>query len=501
MPHFIRKMFYPTGVSPLPWKMLCVLVMLCILNDMNVTMLFSFAPKMIKEFGIPEVDTGYYAGWLSSSMYTGILCCSFVWSYVGDIKGKKLSIIVTTIGHGYATLAFGFSRNYYWAVVTRLLQGCSFGVIPISKSILYFELDDSNMAYGMTVLTSSGVLGYIIGPSFAGFLVFPAEKYPKVFLKEFPILLPHFIVFLLLCIGSILSVIYLPDGKKYVLLYTDDDKVGKEGEAIKHPTDEEQNMDQCIINRGSNRSEDCKCNETVQATNILNKILKNNTIKVITVKDCFISCILYGIYGFASIASNEIFPLLASTSIEYNGMGFTTAEIGTVLLLASVILIVVQIPILRKVTCLLGARKTFICSAMLQALLTALIPSIGRIRNKTALLPILCTHMFILRLCVSGSFLSVTMFINNSISPDLNATANGLGFTLSALGRLISPSIFGALYSWSLTNVQGVNGNKHALGYPFDQYFSFYLLTIVLIFIGFIGTQLSQSVDKRFPKL
>ena len=35
------------------------------------------------------------------------------------------------------------------------------------------------------------------------------------------------------------------------------------------------------------------------------------------------------------------------------------------------------------------------------------------------------------------------------------------------------------MYSWSLHNVDGVKGNEHSLGFPFNQYFSFFVMSIV----------------------
>lgn len=145
-----RRLFYKEDetTTPLPWTMLLVLTTLCILNDVNVTMLFSFAPKLIKTtFGYSEIEAGYYTGILSSVFYIGILLCSFFWSYLGDTRNKKCSIIISSIGHTLATLAFGFSNQYYFACVARFLQGCFFGVIYMSKSMLYNHLDDSNMTH------------------------------------------------------------------------------------------------------------------------------------------------------------------------------------------------------------------------------------------------------------------------------------------------------------------------------------------------------------------
>ena len=109
--------------SPLPTKVLLLLLPICLFHDMDITMVFSYAPKLIQSFGVSEVSTGYYAGILGSSMYVGFLFCSLPWSHFGDIKGKKLSCIISSSLLVVNMFLFGFSWTFAWAVLTRFLQG------------------------------------------------------------------------------------------------------------------------------------------------------------------------------------------------------------------------------------------------------------------------------------------------------------------------------------------------------------------------------------------
>ena len=45
--------------------------------------------------------------------------------------------------------------------------------------------------------------------------------------------------------------------------------------------------------------------------------------------------------------------------------------------------------------------------------------------------------------------------------------------------RLVAPTIFGRIFSWSLHNVKDVEGNEHPLGFPFNHYFSFFVMSVV----------------------
>ena len=51
---------------------------------------------------------------------------------------------------------------------------------------------------------------------------------------------------------------------------------------------------------------------------------------------------------------------------------------------------------------------------------------------------------------------------------------------------MLAPLAFGRLYSWSLANVKGVPVNNHPLGFPFDQYFSFFVMSILATLCAFL---------------
>ena len=108
--------------TPLPWKQLLLLIPLRLFHDVDMTMIFSFTPKLIKSFGTPELDVGYDSGLLNASMYLGVLCCNLLWSYLADKKGKKCSAVISTSLLGVGVFMFGLSRSLTWAIVTRLMQ-------------------------------------------------------------------------------------------------------------------------------------------------------------------------------------------------------------------------------------------------------------------------------------------------------------------------------------------------------------------------------------------
>ena len=93
---------------------------------------------------------------------------SFFWGYLADTKGLKKITIISCSMLTANTLAFGFSSSFYWAIITRFLQGCSIGLLVTCKAYISVVCDNTNMAFGMTAITTSFYTGMIIGPAMGG---------------------------------------------------------------------------------------------------------------------------------------------------------------------------------------------------------------------------------------------------------------------------------------------------------------------------------------------
>ena len=84
------------------------------------------------------------------------------------MKGQRAGILLGGIALTLSTLFHGFSYNFWWALTSRLAQGCSNGIIITSKSIVSTTCDDSNMPLAMAMITGTYACGLIIGPSLGG---------------------------------------------------------------------------------------------------------------------------------------------------------------------------------------------------------------------------------------------------------------------------------------------------------------------------------------------
>ena len=85
--------------------------------------------------------------------------------------------------------------------------------------------------------------------------------------------------------------------------------------------------------------------------------------------------------------------------------------------------------------------------------------------------------------------------------------------SFNSLFRTLSPILFGLSYSWSLTNIKYRNikihpsttssynythYNEHPLGFPFNQYFTFFLMSIMCFVLMVCVWFLKTSTPKNF---
>ena len=67
--------------------------------------------------------------------------------------------------------------------------------------------------------------------------------------------------------------------------------------------------------------------------------------------------------------------------------------------------------------------------------------------------------------------------------------------------RLLSPTINGSIYSWSLTNVKNSANGESALGFPFNQYFPFLVLSAFAVASFIFESSFPRSLNERYQLL
>eukprot|EP00111_Clytia_hemisphaerica_P001231 TCONS_00003507-protein len=454
-------------MTPLPKAVVAIVFSMIFFAAMAITMVFSFLPKLIKSFGISEVETGYYAGWVAASFFIGRIPCSFLWGWLSDVKGRRFSALLSLSAMSVTTLLFGLSNSYYWTLIFRGIQGCSNGVIIICKALIFVICDDTNLPLAMSVIMASYNVGIIIGPSLAGFLVFPHEQYPSIFSEDnifskYPILFPNMIIAVGFIVTIFLLFKWIPKDKKKSDMFNEKnyllDPIDKTKPRYDNVMDESiQTSDDSVE---SALSTDDYMNVSVklytgdglgyfqiiepdafmiqQPNRKLTLKEKWNSSKmkqVLSNKWCMVSCLLYGMCAFNSVGVDELLPLFLASSREYGGLGMTTRDIGLAYLISAAVMVVLLLTLLTWFSRRFGAKILMLVSLIGFGLAVPFIPLSGFIQNEKARWAALVINILLTKIPQSGQFLAINVIVNNTVGEDLVGSANGLAFGISSIGR------------------------------------------------------------------
>ncbi|XP_048582542.1 probable peptide/nitrate transporter At3g43790 isoform X2 [Nematostella vectensis] len=479
---FCRNVIYPPGATPLPWKTIILLFVSLIGTAMTISLLFPFLPAMVKWFGKSEQEAGYSAGLIASAYFMGRAVSGYFWGMLSDKFGRRPIMLISVLMLASTTLMFGFSESVTWAVATRAAAGFSNGVIGTAKTIISEICDNSNQALGITMVTVAWTTGMVLGPAIGGYLAEPGEKYPSTFspgslFHRFAFLMPNAINSALLMVGFLALFFGLQETlqkseKPLVDLKAVSSKVEgtRASQNVNNENKTEDTSSDYEMNIRSRKTEDVKkhlsknglpsgdlaCRDVCEAEKnsirtcmsnedpptdkpgvccvCLAKYRGSNFMKILRDQGAVISIITYSVFSFAHIGTDELFNLWVATEPRYGGLGFSTDQIGTVLLISGLVLTFLGPTVLPKIEQKIGSILMFQIFATLAIFTTIILPCLRAAYDMpvtlwTCFLPIVMTH----QLSANGSFLAVFIFINNSVPSELLGTVNGLSMAVTSV--------------------------------------------------------------------
>jgi len=135
----------------------------------------TFLPfTVLKYFPTTELHLiGLYSWMYSTGIASGHLCSTFVWAFLTDKLGRRVSIIVCLLGITSAICLLGFSPSFYFTILAQFFLGLFNGINGIVRSYTIRTSDDG--------LTSNGIvngLGLGIGILVGGYLSTPSNFLP-----------------------------------------------------------------------------------------------------------------------------------------------------------------------------------------------------------------------------------------------------------------------------------------------------------------------------------
>jgi len=192
---------------------------------------------MVEDMGYTGKELGIYAGGLAASFCAAQFCSSIAWGKFSDIYGRKLAIILGTIGAALGMLVFGTSKTYTQALIGRIASGLLSGNVGVLKSFLTEITDETNRGTGFSYMSTAWSLGCIVAPLAGGLLCRPAIKYPYAFASdgffgEFPYVLPCLLCTIFSLLSSLMCFMFMAESRRGIGSRQDVGRSGKNDSVV-----------------------------------------------------------------------------------------------------------------------------------------------------------------------------------------------------------------------------------------------------------------------------
>ncbi|XP_059143751.1 uncharacterized protein LOC131931076 [Physella acuta] len=248
---------------------------------------------------------------------------------------------------------------------------------------------------------------------------------------------------------------------------------------------------QVTVSEGGDDDSVCNCVELACQLACCKPCRGSSIHRLLRLTDVWTTIMLYSVFSFTTIAVEDIFPVFASTTHEYGGLGFNTDEIGLAIGAMVLPLLVLQIKLYPWLVSKMGIRKVFLFSAMVSLITCQILPTVRLLHNHKVWLWIcLIGFQIPFKIATNCCFAGSSLLINNSVTQDLAGQVNGLAMMTTAMGRTFAPIVAGSIFSWSVT--YGLE-----IGAPFDTSFPFFVIGLLFFVTVFECLYLNPKLDQQ----
>lgn len=161
---------------------LLVLTLGLIIDTMKPATLGFVLPGMRNEYGIAAAS----AALLPFVALLGTTAGSFIWGWLADIYGRRVSILLSTILF-VSTSICGAMPSFAWNLVMCFLMGCSAGgMLPVVYTLLAEVMPPRHRSWVLVLVGGTGLVGGYLAASGAAHLFEPEFGWRSLWLQGFP---------------------------------------------------------------------------------------------------------------------------------------------------------------------------------------------------------------------------------------------------------------------------------------------------------------------------
>lgn len=170
-----KNLTFKQQMEGFPYWQMIVVSLIRFSEPISFTSLFPYVFYMVRDFKIAptEQDIPTYTAYLASSY----ALCQFIfavkWGKLSDRIGRKKVLLCGLFGTSISLIIFGFSKNFYMALIARCFAGCLNGNISVLRTIIgEIATEKRHQALAFSMLPLLFNLGSVIGPGIGGSIYF-----------------------------------------------------------------------------------------------------------------------------------------------------------------------------------------------------------------------------------------------------------------------------------------------------------------------------------------
>eukprot|EP00986_Skeletonema_menzelii_P019171 scaffold27078_cov168-Skeletonema_menzelii.AAC.1 len=448
---------------------------------------------------ISEEQAGPYAGRHLSALFAtsfmiGRTAAAHFWAVLADVHGRRLAMILSLAGSGFASLWFGMTNSYTQAIIARGMIGALNSIVGVSKTVAselaFFDFDKCNdqNENGEAVkeddehapqqqqqleqletrivgrVMSMRAYGFLIAPALAGFLADPGTAIITSvegsvlhsscykLLSKYPYLLPN-LLGAMLCWASAMAVYlcipetmpqYRREGQDILQLTIDTRRICARLKCTK-------NVQEDAFTALNAADESSSENPLQQYGSIQNPGKSDNTISSASLVTIWSRpktrshLIAYWLYSLFIINIDEAFPLYCISRNTGLG-GLQENEIGKILSVSGVIFAIGQYKVYIMIGDHLGIYGSLDLGAVLGILPVALFPLASLIHstlNKRWSMLYLAFLSGVTKVFQSAFFSSITVATNRTVPGEMRSRMNALGSIGAGVSKAVGPLFVG----------------------------------------------------------
>ncbi|KAG2392266.1 hypothetical protein C9374_012518 [Naegleria lovaniensis] len=455
------------------------------------------------EITISEERVGLLVGILASAFSLAQLFSNWFISRASDHIGRKPFLMFGLITNVVFLSLFSISRNFWYALVIRIVHGLLNANIPIYKSFLVDITDDSNQQKAFVIVSILWAISNVVSPGIGGWLSRPSDKWSSLlggegswlynFFAYYPYVLALSVPIIMNVASLILNMIFMRETlvKKSKFAQKLDDfynsvlvKLRIRKPFKKYQSEDEENASNTLDGETSMETDEVDMESRVNILDVgtsdlalkssidnhskegspnklssidkVEEVSNDENSMLLLLKDKTVLKVVF-LYMFLAVATSmmdEMLPVYMSNSVQKRGLAFDSSVIGIILSIGGFTSLIMLV-IYPKMANMVGFLWMFRIGLVIYAVVAASITfssELVRFEFSYWLVWIFVTVCVFIKACAQEvSYTAQFMLVNNAApSPRHIGSINGLAHIVASLGWSSGPMFAGLLFKWGL---------------------------------------------------